>query len=229
MGHKFDPKNVARLDDPARLDYQPVGDVLGLLELTGDETVVDYGAGVGYLTLPLAAALPRGRVVAVDMSAELLAELGERLHRQADKRVAPATDGTAQATERAAQATERAMQTSGGAAPAGERVELVHATDNRVPLPDGSADAIVAVNLWHEVYDEQAALDELRRLLAPDGRLAIVDWAIVERPVGPRAAHVLSLDQALAVTDGMGLAATAVHPAGSLFPYHYAIVARPRA
>jgi hypothetical protein len=37
------------------------------------------------------------------------------------------------------------------------------------------------------------------------------------------------LDQALAVTDGMGLAATAVHPAGSLFPYHYAIVARPRA
>lgn len=201
MGHKFDPKNVARLDDPARLDYQPVRDVLALLELTGDETVVDYGAGVGYLTLPLAAALPCGRVVAVDMSAELLAELSERLH-------GPASDG---------------------AAAADERVELVHTADNRVPLPDGSADAIVAVNLWHEIYDEPAALDELRRLLTPGGRLAIVDWATVERPIGPAAANVLSLDQALAVTDGMGLAATAVHPAGSLFPYHYAIVARPRA
>ena len=201
MGHKFDPRNVARLDDPARLDYQPVGDVLGLLELSGDETVVDYGAGVGYLTLPLAAALPRGRVVAVDMSAELLAELGERLHGRA-------TDG---------------------AAAADERVELVHTADNRVPLPDGSADAIVAVNLWHEIYDEPAALDELRRLLAPAGCLAIVDWATVERPIGPCVDHVLSLDQALEVTAGMGLAATAVHPAGSLFPYHYAIVARPRA
>jgi SAM-dependent methyltransferase len=208
MGHKFDPKNVARLDDPARLDYQPVSDALGLLELTGDETVVDYGAGVGYLTLPLAAALPRGRVVAADMSAELLAELGARLHGQASAGAARVDDG---------------------AAAADERIELVHTADNRVPLPDGSADAIVAVNLWHEIYDEPAALDELRRLLTPGGRLAIVDWAIVERPIGPRADHMLSLDQALAVTDGMGLAATAVHPAGSLFPYHYAIVARPRA
>ena len=210
MGHKFDPRNVARLDDPARLDYQPVGDVLDLIELSGDETVVDYGAGVGYLTLPLAAALPRGRVVAVDMSAELLAELGERLHGRADNGALRASDGAAEAA-------------------AGERVELVHTTDNRVPLPDGSADAIVAVNLWHEIYDEPAALDELRRLLAPAGRLAIVDWATVERPVGPRGDHALSLDQALEVTAGMGLAATAVHPAGSLFPYHYAIVARPRA
>jgi ubiquinone/menaquinone biosynthesis C-methylase UbiE len=215
MGHKFDPKNVARLDDPARLDYQPVRNVLGLLELTGSETVVDYGAGVGYLTLPLAAALPRGRVVAVDMSAELLAELGERLHGQASQVAAPTTDG--------------APRTTDGAAAADERVELVHTTDNRVPLPDGSADAIVAVNLWHEIYDEPAALDELRRLLAPGGRLAIVDWATVERPVGRAVAHVLSLDEALEVTAGMGLAATAVHPAGSLFSYHYAIVARPRA
>ena len=118
---------------------------------------------------------------------------------------------------------------SDGAAAADERVELVHTADNRVPLPDGSADAIVAVNLWHEIYDEPAALDALRRLLTPGGRLAIVDWATVERPVGPAVTNVLSLDQALAVTDGMGLAATAVHPAGSLFPYHYAIVARPRA
>lgn len=98
-----------------------------------------------------------------------------------------------------------------------------------MPLPDGSAKAIVAVNLWHEIYDERPALDELRRLLAPDGRLAIVNWAIVERPVGPSAAHVLSVDQALYVTDSMGLVADVVRPAGTMFPYHYAIVARPRA
>ena len=194
MGHKFDPRNVARLDDPARLQHQPPERVLGLLGLSGDETAVDYGAGVGYLTLPLAAALPRGHVVAVDSSAELLDELRRRLP----------------------------QDTLG-------RVELVHTTDNSVPLPDGAANAIVAVNLWHEIYDEQPALDELRRLLAPDGALAIVDWAQVERPMGPPADVVLSLDQALAVTDAMGLVADVVHPAGTLFAYHYAVVARPRA
>jgi SAM-dependent methyltransferase len=216
MGLKFDPKNIARLDDPARLDYQPVSAVLGLLELTGDETVVDYGAGVGYLTLPLAAALPRGHVVAVDMSAELLAELGARLQAQPAGDAAQVTRG---ATPAAATATT----------PADTRVDLIHTTDNRVPLPDGSADAIVAVNLWHEIYDERPALDELQRLLAPDGRLAIVDWAIVERPIGPAAAHVLTVDQALEVTDSMDLVAAVVYPAGTLFAYHYAIVARPRA
>jgi SAM-dependent methyltransferase len=200
MGHKFDPRNVARLDHPDRLGYEPPGDVLGLLALAGDETVVDYGAGVGYATLPLAAALPRGRVVAVDRSAELLDELRRRL-------AASAANGGV-----------------GGAGP----VELFLTTDNRVPLPDGAADAIVALNLWHEIYDEQPALDELRRLLAPGGTLAIVDWAPVERPVGPPGEHVLTLDQALAVTDAMDLVADAVHPAGTLFAYHYAIVARPR-
>ena len=200
MGHKFDPQHAARLTDPARLEFQDPAAVLGLLELRGDETVVDYGAGVGFVTLPLAAALPRGRVIAVDMSAELLDTLRERL----------------------AGAEGRDLDLA-------DRVDLVHTTDNRVPLPDGSADAIVAVNLWHEIYDEQPALDELRRLLAPDGALAIVDWAQVERPMGPPAAVVLSLDQALAVTDAMGLAADVVYPAGTLFAYHYAVVARPRA
>lgn len=87
MGHKFDPKNVARLDDPARLGYQPVRDVLGLLELNGDETVVDYGAGTGIYTVAVAAALPRGRVIAVEallrlaelLRARITPELGERL------------------------------------------------------------------------------------------------------------------------------------------------------
>jgi ubiquinone/menaquinone biosynthesis C-methylase UbiE len=198
VAEPFDPRHAARLDDPARLDYQPVADVLGLLELRGDETVVDYGAGVGYTTVPLAAALPRGRVVAVDRSAELLDELRRRV--------------TASAAGRAPAVT----------AP----VELMHTTANRVPLPDAGADAILTVSVWHEIYDDQSALDELRRLLAPGGALAIVDWAPVERPVGPPAARILTLEQALAVVASMGLTAAVVRPAGTLFAYYYAIVAR---
>jgi SAM-dependent methyltransferase len=198
MAQPFDPRHAARLDDPARLDYQPVADVLALLELRGDETVVDYGAGVGYTTLPLAAALPRGRVVAVDRSAELLDELRLRVA------------GNAAALQPAATAP----------------VEFVHTTENRVPLPDGGADAILTVSVWHEIWDDQSALGELRRLLAPGGILAIVDWAPVERPVGPPAARILTLEQALAVVDAKGLAAHVVRPAGTLFAYYYAIAAR---
>ena len=210
MGHKFDPKNARRLDDPARLDYQHPETILSLLELGGDETVVDYGAGVGYTTLPLAAALPRGRVVAVDLSDELLDVLRARLDAW---RSGPPTVGATHRPEAAASPD------------AADRVEVVHTTDNRVPLPDGAADAVLTVNLWHEIYDEQPALDEIRRLLGRDGRLVVVDWAKAERPVGPPPARVLALDEALVVVESLGLSVAITHQPGTPFPYHYAIVA----
>ena len=197
MSHPFDPRHAARLDDPAREGYLPVDALLGLLDLSGAGTVVDYGVGYGYAALPLAAALTHGRVVAVDRIPEMLDEVGRRLaaRRAAGEVLAP--------------------------------VELVHTTDDRVPLADGAADAIVGVNVWHEIYDSPAALDELRRLLAPQGALVIVDWeADVERPTGPAPAHTLTLAQALEVVETMGLTAELARPAGTTFPYHYAVVAR---
>ena len=46
--------------------------VLARLPLRGDETVLDAGCGTGRLTAELLALLPRGRVIAVDASAEML-------------------------------------------------------------------------------------------------------------------------------------------------------------
>lgn len=48
-------------------------EVLDRLELTGEETVLDAGCGPGKLTRLLAERLPRGRVVALDASPEMLA------------------------------------------------------------------------------------------------------------------------------------------------------------
>ena len=189
MGHKFDPRHVARLDDPARLDSQHPDAVLGLLELTGDETVVDYGAGAGSTHLPLAAALPRGRVVAVDMSPELLDILESEL----------------------------AARAGGPGADRGN-------TADNVPLPDGAADAIVAVNVWHEIYDETEALDEMRRL--PPRRRAARDRRLGARraPRGPAGRHVLTLEQALACGRRHGSGRVwRVRAPGPPLPYHYAI------
>jgi ubiquinone/menaquinone biosynthesis C-methylase UbiE len=190
MARKFDPAKSAKLEDPDRLDWQHPDVVVDLLGLTGVETVVDYGAGTGVYTLPIAAALPRGRVIAVDLSRDLLDILAAKL-----------------TPELAA------------------RVQIVATKANEVPLPDGAAEVVLAVNVWHELYDETEALAEMRRLLAPDGRLVIVDWAPIERPVGPPAAHVLSLERTEAIVNSMGLHVRRALAPGPPLPYHYAVVA----
>jgi len=62
--------------------------VLARLQLQGDEVVLDAGCGTGRLTAELLEALPRGRVVAIDLSQNMLnsarehlaAEFGRRLN-----------------------------------------------------------------------------------------------------------------------------------------------------
>lgn len=55
------------------------------LRLSGDETVADLGAGTGRDAEQLLAALPRGRVLAIDGSQQMLAQLRERLAGQLDR------------------------------------------------------------------------------------------------------------------------------------------------
>jgi trans-aconitate 2-methyltransferase len=55
--------------------------VLDRLPLDGDETVLDAGCGTGRVTEMLLERLPRGRVVALDASASMLAEARSRLAR----------------------------------------------------------------------------------------------------------------------------------------------------
>lgn len=56
--------------------------VIERLALTGDETVVDFGCGTGRDAERLLDALPRGRVVAIDGSRQMLEQLRARLPEQ---------------------------------------------------------------------------------------------------------------------------------------------------
>jgi SAM-dependent methyltransferase len=47
---------------------------------------------------------------------------------------------------------------------------------NSVNLPEGVADIIVMAQLHHELDEPEALLVECRRLLAPKGIVAIIDW-----------------------------------------------------
>ena len=61
--------------------------VLRRLPLTGNETVVDAGCGTGRLTAELLELLPRGHVIAVDQSANMLSEAAAYLSPRFDGRV----------------------------------------------------------------------------------------------------------------------------------------------
>ncbi len=84
-------------------------------------------------------------------------------------------------------------------------VELVHGDAASTSLPDASTDLVFLANVWHEVDDPEAVQHEAKRLLAPGGRIAILDWRPdVERPPGPPLEHRIAAEavQALLADNG---------------------------
>lgn len=186
--YKFDPARAESLNAPGRDAYLPADRLIGELGLHGGETVIDYGAGTGQLTVPLAAAVGRtGRVLAVDESEPMI----ERLR--------------------------------AGVADTPAVVPLL-ISGNRVTAADASAVGILAVNLLHEVRGE-SALTEMRRLLAPGGRLVVADWrrGAPARPSGPPDEQLHTPAEATSQLQRSGFA---VREAEAL-PYHYVLVATP--
>jgi ubiquinone/menaquinone biosynthesis C-methylase UbiE len=107
-----------------------------------------------------------------------------------------------------------------------ENAEVIEIHGNAVPLDDGSVDRIVAVNLLHEVRGERA-LGEMRRLLAPDGFVLVVDWDR-DRPSepGPPAHLRYALHEAQQECERAGFA---VEQVTAELPYHFVLRARPAA
>ena len=96
--------NAKRLEDPSRLEALPPETVVALLRLSGAETVVDYGAGTGIYTVAMAAAVPDGKVFAVEALPQLAELLREKITPQladrlcvceTDDNVVPLDDGEA--------------------------------------------------------------------------------------------------------------------------------------
>ncbi len=189
--HKFDPDHARKLDDPERQRFLPNSRIVELLGLSGDETVVDYGAGIGVLAVEVARTLTNGEVYAVDESSGMLDLLRQR------------------------------VDESGFG-----NVKVLPIRDNRVPLADGSADRVLAVNMLHEVVGERA-LSEMLRLLAGGGFALIVDWrADAGRDEGPPTEITFDPATARSVLEEAGFDVEPV--ASGEFPYHFAFAASRR-
>lgn len=76
MAREWDGRTYDRISGPMQ---DMAGPVLERLRLRGGETVVDAGCGSGRVTEQLLERLPRGRVIAVDASEDMLAAARERV------------------------------------------------------------------------------------------------------------------------------------------------------
>jgi len=85
MGHL----GAGWLERPTREAEERTDLLLDNLPLEPDDVVADIGAGTGYFSLPIAARVPRGRVLAVDIQQEMLDIVGSRTKSAGIRNVEP--------------------------------------------------------------------------------------------------------------------------------------------
>jgi demethylmenaquinone methyltransferase/2-methoxy-6-polyprenyl-1,4-benzoquinol methylase len=77
-----------------------------------------------------------------------------------------------------------------------DRVTLVRGDASRVPIRDGAVDAVTVAFGIRNVEHTEAACAEMHRVLAPGGRLAVLEFAIPRTPI-VRAAYLFYFNQVL--------------------------------
>lgn len=92
-----------------------------------------------------------------------------------------------------------------------------------VPLPDASADVVLAAFVVHEAPDRRAFLDELLRLLKPGGRVLVLEWKRQEEEQGPPMADRIDETELDRLLDGRWIL-----DSGDLTSSHYYRMFQPR-
>ena len=146
----FDPARVERLRDPERLEYFNPARIWEVLQPESDCTLIDIGAGVGFLTLPFAEKFPRAKVFGCDILDGMVGLLRD-------------------------EAKQRGI----------DNLDALLMSPNHVDLHDDVADFIVMTQVHHELDTPEPLLAECKRVLKPDGTIAIVDWADEENGKSP--------------------------------------------
>jgi trans-aconitate 2-methyltransferase len=123
--------------------------VLDRMELRGDETVLDAGCGSGRVTEALLARLPRGRVIAVDVSPSMVRVARERFG-QSREIVEPAAGDVAAA--------------------GGGRVEVREGDLLELEL-DQPVDAVLSTATFHWIAGHDLLFARLHAALRPGGQL----------------------------------------------------------
>ena len=184
----LDPARIARLRSPERLEYFDPDKIWDVLDPAPDCTLVDIGAGVGFIALPFAKRYPAATVYGCDILDGMIALLRE----------------------------DAAAKGLGN-------VEGIVMTPNTVDLPDGAADIVVMAQLHHELDAPEPLLAECKRLLAPGGTVAIVDWKDEENGKSPAAGRRVPESTIRAQLEAAGFSDLARH---DIYEFHTFLTGR---
>jgi ubiquinone/menaquinone biosynthesis C-methylase UbiE len=76
--HKFNIKNLEKLDNPKRRQSMPPEEILKKFKLGETGTLLDVGCGIGYFTIAAAGILKEGNIIGIDIMDEILEIAQER-------------------------------------------------------------------------------------------------------------------------------------------------------
>lgn len=80
-------------------------------------------------------------------------------------------------------------------------VEVVGGTG----IPEGKSDIVMMANILFQCQDQDGAFQEAKRILAPGGRVIVIDWIPNNAALGPKFEHCIPEDEAkrMAIRNGL--------------------------
>jgi len=75
-------------------------------------------------------------------------------------------------------------------------IETVLSKENEIPRPNESVDLVLSVNTLHEFRDKEEIINEIYRILKPNGWTAIIDFKKEDSEFGPPKAIRVSKEKA---------------------------------
>lgn len=94
--------------------------------------------------------------------------------------------------------------------------------ENKVPIDSYSLDAVVLSNILFQLEDIDKALQNISKILKPEGQVLVVDWSKSHGGIGPHEKSVISEEKAESLMQKNGFRIIKRLPAGD---YHYAFIA----
>lgn len=90
--------------------------------------------------------------------------------------------------------------------PLPSQVEVRQSEENRLPVEDGTVDLALLAFVLHELHDPARFLAEVRRILAPGGRLVVLEWVPQVEAMGPPLAERLAPERSERILADAGFA-----------------------
>jgi ubiquinone/menaquinone biosynthesis C-methylase UbiE len=76
--------------------------------------------------------------------------------------------------------------------------------ENDLKLPDASVTFALMVNVLHEIEDKQRFIREINRILALNGKIAVIEWNKENTDMGPPAEQRIGNDEVAALLNALG-------------------------